>query len=108
MIPAMPPVPLPKRQFASDNYAGITPEALASLQSANRGHALAYGEDGWTGAVADRGRDLFETDCEVFFTFNGTAANSLALATLLSHPHLSSARAHRDRRVRSAGVLLQR
>jgi len=29
--------------------------------------------------AADGFRNLFETDCEVFFAFNGTAANSLAL-----------------------------
>ena len=87
MIPAMPPEPLPKRQFASDNFAGITPEAWASLESANRGHAPAYGEDAWTAAVSDRVRELFEIDCAVFFTFNGTAANSLALATLCRSYH---------------------
>ena len=32
-------------------------------------------------------RDLFETDCEVFFVFNGTAANSLALASLCQSYH---------------------
>ena len=32
-------------------------------------------------------RDLFEIDCEVFFVFNGTAANSLALAALCQSYH---------------------
>jgi threonine aldolase len=32
-------------------------------------------------------RSLFETDCEVFFVFNGTAANSLALAALCQSYH---------------------
>ena len=70
------------QHFASDNYAGICPEALAALQAANAGHAPAYGEDEWTQRVSDRLRDLFETDCDVYFVFNGTAANSLALASL--------------------------
>jgi threonine aldolase len=81
------PSPLPKRQFASDNYAGIAPEAWAALERANRGHARAYGDDEWTAAACDRVRELFETDCEVFFVFNGTAANSLALATLCQPYH---------------------
>jgi threonine aldolase len=68
------------RHFASDNYAGITPEAWEALQEANQGHAPAYGNDPWTQRAADKIRDLFETPCEVFFVFNGTAANSLALA----------------------------
>jgi threonine aldolase len=32
-------------------------------------------------------RDVFETDCEVFFVFNGTAANSLALASCCQSYH---------------------
>jgi threonine aldolase len=30
---------------------------------------------------------LFETDCEVYFVFNGTAGNSLALASLCQSYH---------------------
>jgi threonine aldolase len=75
------------QQFASDNYSGICPEAWASMDMANRGHALAYGNDPWTTAAANAFRDLFETDCEVFFAFNGTAANSLALASLCRSYH---------------------
>jgi threonine aldolase len=39
---------LPRRQFASDNYAGIAPEAFAAMQEANSGHAPGYGDDPWT------------------------------------------------------------
>jgi threonine aldolase len=38
-------------------------------------------------ARADRLRELFETDCDVYFVFNGTAANSLALAALCQPYH---------------------
>jgi threonine aldolase len=75
------------QQFASDNYAGICPEALQAIMTANRGHATAYGDDPWTGRAADAFRTLFETDCEVYFVFNGTAANSLALASLCQSYH---------------------
>jgi threonine aldolase len=75
------------QQFASDNYAGICPEAWAAMESANRGHATAYGDDAWTARAASAFRDLFETDCELFFVFNGTAANSLALASLCQSYH---------------------
>ena len=70
------------QQFASDNYSGVCPEALACTVEADRGHAAAYGDDAWTRRAADAVRSLFETDCEVFFVFNGTAANALALAAL--------------------------
>lgn len=70
------------QNFASDNYCGICPEAWAAMEAANAGHLPAYGDDPWTARAADALRALFETDCEVFFAFNGTAANSLALAAL--------------------------
>lgn len=78
---------MPDQQFASDNYAGICPEAMAAMAAANAGHAPAYGADNWTQAAADGFRRLFETNCEVFFVFNGTAANSLALASLCQSYH---------------------
>lgn len=68
------------RHFASDNYAGICPEAWQSLQEANGGHVTSYGDDQWTTKAADLLRETFAMDCEVFFVFNGTAANSLSLA----------------------------
>ncbi len=76
-----------KRQFASDNYAGICPEAWAALAEANAGHALSYGDDPWTTRAADLLRELFECPCEVFFVFNGTAANSLSLSHLCQSYH---------------------
>ncbi|RSV44360.1 low specificity L-threonine aldolase [Sphingomonas sp. ABOLE] len=84
------------QQFASDNYAGICPEAWAAMEAANTGHAPAYGDDRWTHTAADAFRTLFETECEVFFAFNGTAANSLALAALCQSYHsvICSAAAH--------------
>ncbi len=75
------------QQFASDNYCGICPEALTALNAANEGHAPAYGEDEWTFRAAERMRILFETDCDVYFAFNGTAANSMALASLCQSYH---------------------
>ena len=75
------------QQFASDNYSGICPEAWAAMQEANASHALPYGDDTWTHQAANAFRTLFETECEVFFAFNGTAANSLSLAALCQSYH---------------------
>jgi threonine aldolase len=75
------------RQFASDNYSGICPEALAALTEANSNHEVSYGDDSWTKKASDLIRDVFETKCEVFFVFNGTAANSLSLASLCQSYH---------------------
>lgn len=76
-----------RRQFASDNYAGICPEAFAAMTEANQGHEVSYGNDSWTAKAANLIRDVFETSCEVFFLFNGTAANSLSLASLCQSYH---------------------
>ncbi|MEO7297408.1 MAG: low specificity L-threonine aldolase [Verrucomicrobiota bacterium] len=76
-----------QRQFASDNYAGICPEAFAALSEANQSHALSYGNDSWTKKAANLIREIFETNCQVFFVFNGTAANSLALASMCQSYH---------------------
>ena len=76
-------MPLQHRyELASDNTAGISPEAWSTLEEANRETEASYGSDRWTQRVSDLVREIFETDCEVFFVFNGTAANSLSLAQL--------------------------
>jgi threonine aldolase len=78
---------VPGYQFASDNTAGVCPEALATLVEANVGSAASYGQDHFTAQVADRLREVFECDCEVFFVFNGTAANSLAISACCQPYH---------------------
>ncbi len=85
-----------KNCFASDNYSGIAPEAWSALEQANKGFADAYGDDEWTRKAADRIREVFETDCEVFFAFNGTACNALSLASMCQSYHsvLSHRMAH--------------
>src|SRR5512140_3061757 len=77
----------PRRHFASDNYGGICPEAFTALAEANVGHAPGYGDDRWTAEAADLIRETFQCDAEVFFAFNGTAANSLALSALCQSYH---------------------
>src|SRR5271155_2181374 len=78
----------PRTQFASDNTAGVCPEAWAAMERANRGNEPSYGDDTWTARASDLLRELFEKpDAEVFFVFNGTAANSLALASCCQSYH---------------------
>src|SRR5438477_3528394 len=74
-------------EFASDNTAGICPEVLAALEEANHGEAVSYGDDEWTDRVRELVRDVFETDCDAYLVFNGTAANALALAQLCQPFH---------------------
>jgi threonine aldolase len=76
-----------RHELASDNTAAICPEALAALQQANTDWAPSYGDDQLTARVCERVREIFETDCEVYLVFNGTAANALALAQLCRSFH---------------------
>ncbi|MFW5699829.1 MAG: threonine aldolase family protein [Bacteroidota bacterium] len=75
------------QQFASDNYSGMCPEALEYFLKCNTNHVYSYGDDPWTDEASDLFREIFERDCEVFFVFNGTAANSLALSALCQSYH---------------------
>jgi len=78
----------PGWQFASDNTVGICPEAWAALAAANEGHAPSYGADSWTQRACELLRQAFEhSTAQVFFVFNGTAANALALAALCRGYH---------------------
>jgi threonine aldolase len=89
-------MPNERHQFASDNTAGICPEAWAALEEANREAEISYGADRWSEKVSAQVADLFETDCRTFIVFNGTAANSLALAQICQpfDSVLCHARAH--------------
>src|SRR5262245_60863276 len=95
-----------QQQFASDNNAGLCPEALEALLAANaEGHAAGYGGDVWTERACQRLRVLFETDCAVFFVFNGTAANALALAQLCRPYHAVIAHAESHVATDEAGAV---
>lgn len=76
-----------KSCFASDNTAGVCPEAWSACERANRGYVRSYGNDEWTECASNLLRELFETDCDIFFVFNGTSANSLALASCCQSYH---------------------
>ena len=68
--------------FRSDNEAPAAPEIMAALAAANTGSAHAYGDDPWTGRLAERFGAVFETELAVWPVATGTAANALALAEL--------------------------
>ena len=82
-----PASPSPGWQFASDNTAPMSPAASEALQRANGDCVASYGDDPWTSRACDLVRELFECRAEVFFVFNGTAANSLALASMCESYH---------------------
>lgn len=68
-----------KRGFASDNNAGVHSQILEALTSVNQGHVVGYGDDAVTEAAIKLFREMFKTECDVFFVFNGTGANIVSL-----------------------------
>ena len=70
------------RGFASDNNSGIHPEILKSIERANSGHVVAYGDDIYTTRAVSKVREHFGDDVEVFFVLTGTAANVLGLSQI--------------------------
>lgn len=69
--------------FISDNLAGASAPVLQAMLAANDGFAAAYGNDAWTKRVEALFADLFEREVAVFLVTSGTAANALALASLV-------------------------
>ncbi len=69
--------------FCSDNVAGVSPEIFEALAAANHGAATSYGEDEVTARVMRRFSEIFEREVTVFPLITGTAANALALASLV-------------------------
>lgn len=69
--------------FGSDNHAGIHPELLKALVECNPNHAPSYGTDQFSEAAKKQFQKMFGPQSEVFFVFNGTACNVLALQFLM-------------------------
>ena len=75
-----------RRSFASDNNAGVHPEVIDAIKSANDGHVIAYGND----PITARAIELFQKhfgDVAVFFVFGGTGANVLGLKAITQSHH---------------------
>ena len=68
--------------FSSDNAYGAAPQILAALTVASEGAVLSYGDDPITARVTARLSQIFECEVTAYPMVTGTAANSLALATL--------------------------
>jgi threonine aldolase len=77
----------PTRSFASDNNAGVHPAVIKAISAANQGHVVGYGDDPYTDSAVRHFKLHFGRDIEVFFVFNGTAANCLSLKALTNSYH---------------------
>jgi len=70
------------RSFASDNNSGVHPMIMDAIVRANSDHAVGYGDDPWTAEAVEKIRQAFIPDCDVYFVFNGTGSNAVALQTI--------------------------
>ena len=69
--------------FGSDNQAGASERVLDAIGEAYRSYHEAYGADDLTAAAVEALRETFDTDLTAFFVSSGTAANMLALSTMV-------------------------
>jgi len=68
--------------FASDNWAGAHPVIAQHLFEASAGFSAPYGASEQDRKIEQRFSELFEREVAVYFVSTGTAANSLALASV--------------------------
>jgi threonine aldolase len=67
--------------FASDNNSGVHPEIMKALEEVNKEHATGYGGDPVTARTEKLFQSIFGQTAKVFFVYNGTGANVIALQT---------------------------
>lgn len=75
------------KSFASDNYAGVHPEVMQAINRANHDHVRAYGDDPYTKKAISQFKRQFGEEAEVYFVFNGTAANVLGIKAVTKSYH---------------------
>ena len=97
-------------QFASDNTAAICPEAWAALAEANHAPPVSsYGDDRWTQRVGAQVSEIFETGLRHLFRLQRhrrQLSRSRSSLPAIRERALPRARAHRDGRMRRAGIFL--
>jgi len=71
------------RGFASDNNAGVHEKVMEKIIAINHGHEIGYGDDKYTEEAKAKLREHFGENIDSYFVFNGTGANTLAIANTL-------------------------
>ncbi|MCL2025030.1 MAG: beta-eliminating lyase-related protein [Coriobacteriia bacterium] len=70
--------------LGSDNHSPVHPAVFEEFAQVNIGHVIAYGDDPYTAEAIDILKKHFGDACDIYFTFNGTGANVVALSGLLN------------------------
>lgn len=68
--------------FASDNNSGVHPDVIKAISDVNEEHAVGYGGDEITAGTEKLFGEIFGEQSRVFFVYNGTGANVIALQAM--------------------------
>ena len=68
--------------FGSDNHSGVHPDIMKAIEAANKEYTVAYGDDIYTKRALNIFKKHFGNNIDVFFVYNGTAANILGLKNI--------------------------
>jgi threonine aldolase len=68
--------------FGSDNHSGVHPEIMKAIEEANKEYVISYGNDIYTIRAINKFKEHFGNNIDVFFVYNGTAANILGLKNI--------------------------
>lgn len=71
------------KHFCSDNCSGVSPEVMYALAEANQGHTPSYGGDSLTQEADALIKATLGRECDIYYVYNGTAANTLACKSVL-------------------------
>ena len=68
-----------KISFASDNCSSVHKRIMGAIESVNAGSSEAYGNDAHTVYAKEVIKREFDNDPDVYFVYNGTAANVISI-----------------------------
>jgi threonine aldolase len=71
------------RSFGSDNHATVHPRIIQALSEVNLQQVPSYGTDHWSNELNNTFKREFGPQAESYLVFNGTAANVLALRSMV-------------------------
>jgi len=73
---------LNNKHFGSDNHSGTHPDIIKAILNVNKNYTVAYGEDDYTKRAIEKFKMHFGKNIDVYFVYNGTAANILGIKTV--------------------------
>jgi threonine aldolase len=72
------------KMFLSDNNSGVHQNILDAICKCNREHAYPYGDDEYSKNAEEKIKSILNSKPEVFFVTTGTAANVIAISSMIN------------------------